>query len=67
MTLQEIHQLATQYGSMLESKEITVGEYGDLMRGLDISSVIAQSEEELKFKEELNTYINAAIVATSMV
>jgi galactitol-specific phosphotransferase system IIB component len=67
MTLQEIHQLATQYGSMLKSKEITAGEYGDLMKGLDISSVIAHSEEELKFKEELNIYINAAIAATSMV
>ena len=67
MTLQEINELATQYHGMLESGELTKEEYVDLMKGLDISSVIAQSEEELQFKEQLNTYINAAITAASMV
>lgn len=67
MTLQEIHSLAQQYGAMLETGELSKSEYTDLMKGLDISSTIAHSEEELHFKEQLNTYINAAITAASMV
>lgn len=67
MTLQEIHELATQYGTMLETGELSRSEYADLMKGLDISSVIAQSEEELQFKEQLNVFINAAVTAASAV
>lgn len=67
MTLQEINELAQQYYAMHERGELSPAEYADLLKGLDISSVIAQSEEELQFKEQLNTYINAAITAASMV
>lgn len=67
MTLQEINELATQYHAMYERGDVSPAEYADLLKGLDISAVIAQSEEELQFKEQLNTYINAAITAASVV
>jgi hypothetical protein len=67
MTLQEINDLAAQYHAMYERGDFSPSEYADLLKGLDVSSAIAQSEEELQFKEQLNTYINAAITAASVV
>jgi hypothetical protein len=67
MTLQELHQLAVEYKGLQESGQISNAEYADLLRGLDMSAVIANSTEELEAKEQMNTYINAAITAASMV
>jgi hypothetical protein len=67
MTLHELHELAVEYKSLYESGQISNTEYADLLKGLDMSAVIANSTEELESKEQMNTYINAAIGAASMV
>lgn len=65
MTLAEIQQAATDYKTMFESGELSKEEYVDLLKGLDCESAIAGSTEELVFKEQMNTYINATITAVS--
>lgn len=65
MTLAEIQQAATDYKNMFEAGDLTKDEYVDLLKGLDCESAIASSTEELVFKEQMNTYINATITAVS--
>jgi len=65
MTLVEIQQAAAEYKSLYESGQVTKDEYVDLLKGLDCESAIANSTEELAFKEQMNTYINLTITAVS--
>lgn len=65
MTLAEIQQSAVDYKNMFDAGELTKDEYVDLLKGLDCNAAIANSTEELEFKEQMNTYINATITAVS--
>lgn len=67
MTLTQIQQSCEDYKVAFEAGQISRDEYIDLMKGLEIEEAVAQTAEELEFKTQLNTYINAAISAASLV
>lgn len=53
--------------SMYDSGEISKEEYLNLLKGLEIEKVATLNAEELQQKEQLNSIINAAISAASLV
>jgi hypothetical protein len=50
-----------------ENNEITKEEYVNLLQGLEVEGTVTMNAEELQRKEALNSYINAAIAAASLV
>lgn len=49
-----------------ENNEISKDEYKNLLEGLEIEKAVTMNAEELQKKEQLNTYISAAISAASL-
>lgn len=50
-----------------ENNEISKEEYINLLKGIEIEETVTMNAEELQRKEALNSYINAAISAASLV
>lgn len=65
MTLLEIQNAASEYKTYFEAGQVSKEEYISLLQGLECEKAIANSTEELQFKEQMNTYINATISAVS--
>lgn len=65
--LAQIQSTLQEINSMYECGDIGKEEYVNLLRGLEVEKVVTLNAEELQYKEQLNTYINAAISAASMV
>ncbi len=67
--MSDIVELEYQYNEInkaFENHEITKEEYKNLLEGLEIEQAVTMNAEELQRKEQLNTYINAAISAASL-
>ena len=67
MNLAELQTYFNEYTQAYESGQISKEEYKSLLEGLEVEKTIAQSAEELQFKEQLNVAINAAISVVSAV
>lgn len=67
MNLAELQTYFAEYNAAYESGQISKEEYESLLRGLQAEQVITNTAEELEFKENLNTAINAAISVVSAV
>lgn len=67
MNLAELQTYFHEYTQAYESGQISKEEYKSLLEGLEVEKTIAQSAEELQFKEQLNVAINAAISVVSAV
>ena len=65
MNLAELQTYFNEYNQAYESGDISKEEYASLLRGLEAEQVITETAEELEFKENLNTAINAAINAVT--
>ena len=66
MTLDEIQAQYDEFTAMYNAGEISPAEYKDLLEGLKTSEAIAEGVEDLERKEQLNTIVNAAIDAASL-
>jgi hypothetical protein len=65
--LQQIAQSYTEYTTAYNSGQISADEYKSLLEGLEVEKAVSMNAEELQYKEQLNTAINAAISAVSMI
>lgn len=63
--LQQIAESYQQYKTAYESGQISSEEFKILLQGLEVEKAISVNAEELQYKEQLNTIINAAIAAAS--
>ena len=66
MNLNDISTYLDEYKDLYESNSITKEEYLNLLKGLEIEKIVTRNAEELQLKEELNTYVTAAIKAASI-
>ena len=66
MNLNDISTYLDEYKDLYESNSITKEEYVNLLNGLEIEKIVTLNAEELQLKEELNTYVTAAIKAASI-
>jgi hypothetical protein len=66
MTPQQLDALIIEYNKALEDGQITKEEYVQLLFGINAMEGIADDAEGLALKEQLNTIINAAISAASL-
>ena len=66
MNVNQIEQSLADYNYALENGQITKEEYVVLLNGLEVEKAVTLNAEELQKKEQLNTYINAAITAASL-
>jgi hypothetical protein len=66
MTPQQLNALIIEYNNALEQGQITKDEYLQLLFGINVMEGIADDAEGLALKEQLNTIINAAISAASL-
>lgn len=67
MNVNQIEQSIADYNYALENGQITKEEYIALLQGLEVEKLATMNAEELQKKEQLNSYINAAISAASLV
>ena len=65
--LEQIAQSYTDYTTAYNSGQISPIEYKSLLEGLEVEKAVSMNAEELQYKEQLNTAINAAISAVSMI
>jgi hypothetical protein len=66
MNPQELQNLCDQYKAMVEAGSITKEEYLQLLLGINIMEGINEDAEGLQLKETLNTILNAAVSAASL-
>ena len=66
MTPQELHELVNTYKVAVENGEITKDEYVSLIYGINVMEGISDDAEGLLLKEQLNTILNAAVSAASL-
>ena len=66
MTPQELHELVNTYKVAVENGEITKDEYVSLIYGINVLEGISDDAEGLLLKEQLNTILNAAVSAASL-
>jgi hypothetical protein len=66
MTPQELQQLIVSYNVALEKGQINKEEYVSLLYGINVMEGIGEDAEALQTKEQLNTILNAAIQAASL-
>lgn len=66
-TLAQIQSSFNEIQSMYDAGEIGKEEYVNLLQGLEVEKTTTLNAEELQFKEQLHSYINAAITAASLV
>lgn len=65
MNTAEVQAYYAEYTAAYESGQISKDEYVNLLQGLEVENAVANTAEELLFKEQLNTVINAAITIAS--
>lgn len=66
MTPQELQQLVISYHNAYEQGQINKEELVALLYGINIMEGIGEDAESLQTKEQLNTILNAAINAASL-
>jgi hypothetical protein len=66
MNPQELQNLCDQYKAMVDAGSITKEEYLQLLLGINIMEGINEDAESLQLKETLNTILNAAVAAASL-
>ena len=66
MNLQQLAQAYEDYTAAYNSGQISPIEYKSLLEGLEVEKAVSMNAEELQYKEHLNTAINAAISAASV-
>lgn len=66
MTPQELQELIISYNTALEQGQINKEEYVSLLYGINVMEGIGEDAEALRTKEQLNTILNAAIQAASL-
>jgi len=66
MTPQELQELINSYKAALEQQQITKEEYIALIYGINVMEGISDDADGLIQKEQLNTILNAAINAASL-
>ncbi len=66
MNPQELQALVDQYKYMADTGQISKEEHIQLLSGINIMEGINDDAEGLALKEQLNTIINAAITAASL-
>ena len=66
MTPQDLQNLCDQYKAMVDAGSITREEYLQLLTGINIMDGINEDAEGLMLKETLNTILNAAVTAASL-
>jgi len=66
MRPQELQNLCDQYKAMVDAGTITKEEYLELLLGLDVLQGIEEDAQTLELKETLNTILNAAVAAASV-
>ena len=66
MTPQDLQNLCDQYKAMVDAGSITKEEYLQLLTGINIMDGIYEDAEGLMLKETLNTILNAAVAAASL-
>jgi hypothetical protein len=66
MTPQQLAELIASYDVALQTGQITKEEYISLIYGINCMEGIADDAEGLAQKEQLNTILNAAISAASL-
>jgi len=64
--LAKIQESFEAYKYAFEQGQISADEYKSLLEGLEIEKSVTMNAEELQYKENLHTAINAAISAASM-
>lgn len=64
--LNQIAELFEAYTSAYNGGQMSKEEYASLLAGLEVEKAATLNAEELQYKEQLNTAINAAISAVSM-
>jgi hypothetical protein len=65
--LQQIAQSYDDYTVAYNAGQISATEYKSLLEGLEVEKAVSMNAEELHYKEQLNTAINAAISAVSAI
>jgi hypothetical protein len=65
MNTAELATYYNEYTQAYESGQISKDEYLNLLQGLEVEKAVANTAEELQFKEQLNVAINAAITIVS--
>jgi hypothetical protein len=66
MNPQDLQNLCDQYKAMVEAGSITKEEYLQLLTGINIMEGINDDAEGMALKEQLNTILNAAVTAASL-
>ena len=66
MTPQELQELIISYHNAYEQGQINKEELVSLLYGINIMEGIGEDAEALQTKEQLNTILNAAIQAASL-
>jgi len=64
--LQQIAQSYEDYTAAYSAGQLNAAEYKSLLEGLEVEKTVSMNAEELQYKEQLNTVINAAISAASV-
>lgn len=67
MNINQIEQSFADYTYAYENGQISKDEYKSLLEGLEVEKAVTLNAEEMQRKEQLNSYINAAISAVSIV
>jgi hypothetical protein len=67
MNTAELATYYNEYTQAYETGQISKDEYLNLLQGLEVEKAVANTAEELEFKEQLNVAINAAISIVSAV
>jgi hypothetical protein len=66
MSPQELQNLCDQYKAMVDAGTITKEEYLQLLLGINIMDGIYEDVDGLMLKETLNTILNTAVAAASV-
>ena len=66
MNPEQLNALIIEYNKMLAEGQISKDEYVQLLQGINIMEGINDDAEGLALKEQLNTILNAAITAASL-
>lgn len=65
--LVELEYRYNEINRAFENNEISKEEYKNLLEGLEVEQAVTMNAEELQRKVQLNTCINAAINAVSLI
>ena len=66
MNPQDLQNLCDEYKAMVDAGSITKEEYLLLLTGINIMDGLNEDAEGLQLKETLNTILNAAVTAASI-